>query len=508
VRPVAETDSGRLRGLDEDGVLSFRGVPYAEPPVGPLRFEPPRPVRPGRGERDAARFGPAPPQRPEPLVERLGLLPADLPRDEDCLTLNVWTPSLEGRRPVLVWLPGGSFIGGAAGVPLYDGARLAREGDVVVVTVAYRVGALGFLYLGPERANLGLQDAVCALEWVRRHAASFGGDPERITVFGESAGAGCLCGLLAMPSARGLFRRAIVQSAAPAGVLRPEEAAERAGKLLAKLGLAAGDRERLREVPVEDLLDAQERTLAEGPWAKGMLFLPVIDGRVLPQTPLRAAAAGAFREVELLIGTTRDEMGLFVLTGMADRVTDALLPRILAAQLSGEVADPADAAERLVAGYRRLRAARGERAAAPDLFYALQTDLGLRFPASLLAERHAAFQPGTWMYLFTWPSPLAEGRLGACHALDLPFTFGTLGAPGMAEFAGAGPEAEALSAQLRAAWVAFARSGDPSHPGIGSWPPYAAPRRATLELGARCGVLEAPGEAERGLWADLAWEAL
>jgi para-nitrobenzyl esterase len=480
-------------------VLCFRGIPYAAPPLGPLRFAPPQPAAPWSGVLDATRFGPAAPQRPDALLRRLGLC-ADGPQAEDCLTLNVWTPGLAGRRPVLVWIPGGAFASGTSGVPLYDGARLAREGDAVVVTLNYRVGALGFLYLGPGRANFGLLDQLEALRFVARHAEAFGGDPGCITVFGESAGAGSLCALLAMPAARGLFRRAIVQSAAPAGVLRPEEAAERSARLLGKLGLSAGDLEALRRLPVAALLDAQERTSSEGPFAKGMLFMPVVDGETLPRAPLEAAAAGAARDVELLVGTTREEMRLYVLTGLGERVGDALLPRILAAQLAGEAADPAAAAERLVAGYRRLFAERGLIAAPADLFYALQTDLALRWPSHLLAARHAAHQPRTYAYLFTWPSPAEGGALRACHALDLPFTFGTLAAPGMSELAGAGPEAERLSADLRAAWLAFAARGDPSHAGLGAWPPFEAPRFATMELGARCGVLEAPFAAESALW--------
>jgi para-nitrobenzyl esterase len=403
-------------------------------------------------------------------VRRLGLYPEG-EQSEDCLTLNVWTPSTSGRRPVLVWLHGGAFIGGTAGVPLYDGARLASQGDVVVVTVNYRVGALGFLALGAGRANFGLQDQIAALRFVRREIAAFGGDPANVTVFGESAGAGSVCALLAMPRARGLFRRAIVQSAAPEGMLGLDEAGERTAKLVGKLGLDPSALDALRAVPVEALLDAQEQLNAEGPHAKGMLFMPVVDGELLPRAPLEAARAGTAHDVELLIGTTRDEMRLYVLTGLGDRITEELLPRIVAAQLAGAAADPAAEAAVRIARARAELAARGEPAAAPDVFFAVQTDLSLRGPSEALAAAHARHGRRTFVYRFGWRSPLAGGALGACHTIDLPFVFGTLDAPGMPELAGGGPAAEALSENVRAAWLAFARTGNPSHPGIGEWPP-------------------------------------
>jgi para-nitrobenzyl esterase len=474
---LAAISLGSLRGRRERGVLVFRGVPYAAPPTGALRFAAPAPPAPSTGERPAFEFGAVAPQRPDPLVARLGLWP-DGEQGEDCLTLNVWTPAVSGRRPVLVWLHGGAFIGGTANVPLYDGARLAREGDAVVVTVNYRVGALGFLSLGPGRANFGLLDQAAALRFVRNEIAAFGGDPANVTVFGESAGAGSVCALLAMPGARGLFRRAIVQSAAPEGMLTADEAAERTAKLLGKLGLDAGSLEALRAAPVAAILDAQEQMNAEGPHAKGMLFMPVVDGTVLPRAPLEAVRAGVAHDVELLIGTTVDEMRLYVLTGLGDRITEELLPRIVGAQLPGPDA-PAEAARRIERARREL-AARGAAPSAPDVFFEVQTDLSLRAPSEALAAAHARHGRRTFVYRFAHRSPLAGGALGACHTLDLPFVFGTLDAPGMPELAGTGPEVEALSADVRAAWLAFARTGNPSHPGIGEWPP--AP--AVLELGA------------------------
>jgi len=502
--PRVETRCGVLLGRGEGGVAVFRGIPYAAPPVGDARLRPPAPVSPWRGERSAGEFGPAPPQRPGELDAALGLQPQRVA--EDCLYLNVWTPAADaGRRPVLVWLPGGAFVSGYSGSPLYDGARLASRGDAVVVTVGYRVGALGFLGLGAGESgcNFGLQDQLAALRWVREEIRAFGGDAENVTVFGESAGAGSLLALLAMPHARGLFARAIVQSAAPEGVIDLPEATRRSQRLLAKLGLEPGDATGLRAAPLEKLLDAQQELLGEGPWQTGMLFAPVVDGELLPERPLTAIHAGAARDVELVIGSTRDEMRLYV--GAPFEPSDTgLLTTLVSLQLPGPEETRSQHAARLVELYRATRAGRGERHAPADLLWAILTDLHLRTPAIRVAEAQAMHQPATRMYLFTWDSPAREGALGSCHALDLPFCFGNLDAPGMRDFAGAGEDAQGLAANVMDAWLGFARSGDPGHPGIGAWPVYTVERRASMELGARCGLREAPREEERAAW-DEAW---
>jgi para-nitrobenzyl esterase len=493
-----------LRGRFERGVAVFRGVPYARPPVGALRLRPPQPAASWRGERDATRPGPAPPQRPDPLATALGLQGRGVCA-EDCLYLDVWTPGPDARRrPVLVWLPGGAFVNGDAAAPLYDGWRLAARGDAVVVSVSYRVGALGFLAVGPGEsgANFGLQDQLAALRWVRDEIERFGGDPGNVTVFGESAGAGGLLALLAMPLSCGLLRRAIVQSAAPEGVIDAAEAARRAELLLAKLGLAAGDAEGLGAAPVEKILDAQQELAGEEVWDTGMLFAPVVDGELLRQRPLRALCEGAARDVELLIGSTRDEMRLYVGAPFEPR-EDGLLRALVAAQLPGEVGTRGERAAALVELYRNARRARGEPTSAADLLWAILTDLYLRVPATRLAAGHALHQPETRMYLFTWESPGREGPFGSCHALDLPFTFGNLDAPGMAGFAGTGAGAERLAANVMEAWLLFARRGDPGHAGIGAWPAYEAQRRITMELGPRCGAREAPREAERAAWEEV-----
>jgi para-nitrobenzyl esterase len=502
-RPVAECTlpQGTLRGDASGPALAFRGIPYARPPVGLLRFAPPAPAEPWTGLRDATRFGAAPPQRPDPLVSSLGML-AGCEIGEDCLTLNVFAPALDGAspggRPVLVWLPGGAFVGGTAGIPLYDGARLAARGNVIVVTVSYRVGALGFACLDadgdePAVANLGLQDQIAALRWVRAHVAAFGGDPARVTVFGESAGAGSVLALAGVPAARGLFARAIVQSAAPRGVIPLAQAHAREKLWLEELGLAGAPRSALRAAPVEALLDAQAAVIAQTPPTNGFWYAPVVDGEVLAVPPARAFAEGFASELPLLIGTTRDEMHLYH-AGLPS--SDDGVVAMIAPQLGRPREDAARAARALIDGFRTLRERRGDPATACDVWLAIQTELSLRHDAVRLAEARAA-DARTWMYLFSWRSLARGGVPGACHALDLPFVFGNLDAPGMDGFAGKGPEAQALAEAMMDAWVAFAR-GEPA------WPAYEPSRRATFEFGAERAVREAPLDEDRALIARFA----
>ncbi len=501
---TVEIAQGMLRGVHEEGIQVFRGIPYAGPPVGALRLRAPAAAPVWQGTRDASRFGAAQPQRSDALVEALGLLHGAT-TDEDCLSLNVFTPGSDGAaRPVLVWLHGGAFIGGRACVPLYDGRRLAARGDVVVVTLNYRVGALGMSYLpgigDAQVANQGLLDQVAALRWVRSEIAAFGGDPARVTVFGESAGAGSILALAGMPEAEGLFAGAIVQSAAPRGVISAEEATARSAAVLAKLGASGEGAEALRRAPLAALLEAQYACAAAGPHRTGMFYAPVHDERTLVVPPIDSFTRGFAARVPLLIGTTRDEMRLFA-TGQPD--SDAGVEALVAPQLDWLAPGERLAACRELARvHREARAARGERHAPADVYLSIQTDLSLRYHATRIAETRASAR-NTWMYHFTWESPARGGIHGACHALDLPFTFGNLDAPGMSEFAGAGEAAARLAVQMLDAWCAFARWGDPSHSGIGEWPRYDAARRASMELGARCGVVDAPREPERAALARV-----
>ncbi len=490
----ATTSLGRLRGTADRGVARFLGIPYAAPPVGARRFEPPNEPDAWSGVRDATCFGPAPPQAVDELSLRLGLLGAH-EQSEDCLTLNVFRPASEARepRPVMVWIHGGAFASGSGAGPVYDGARLAAEQGVVVVTLNYRVGALGFLALGAP--NRGLQDQVAALRFVHREIAAFGGDPENVTVFGESAGAGSIVALLAMPSSAGLFHKAIIQSAAPEGMLGKDEAEARAALVAEELGVRPGDVEAHLAVDADALVAAQARCQEPGPRRIGMFFAPVVDGEVLPEAPMQAVAEGRAHRVPLVLSTTAQEMQLYHLSQAFPEIPDALLPRVIGSRLPGPADDALACAERLAARYTDPESGLEGR----DRFFAAETDASLFVPATRLAAHHAVYVPETWMARFCVRSPMAQGRLGACHALDVPFTLGT--EDRVPEFAGTGPAAERVGRSLRAAWGAFARTADPACEDIGRWPRYEATRRATLFLEDPCRVVEAPDEDTRRAWA-------
>ncbi len=491
---LVETTQGKLRGVQRDGHVAFLGVPYAKPPVGELRFLAPQPMAAWSGARDALAFGLSAPQDP------LSVPPfkAVVPESEDCLYLNVYAPALDNaRRPVLFWIHGGGFSHGAGTQPSYNGGPLAVRGDVVVVTINYRLGALGYLYLGGHggagwgaAANAGQLDQIAALRWVRDNIAAFGGDPEQVTIFGESAGAVAVATLLAMPDAQGLFGKAIAQSGTANRLGNASGASAITTRYLQSLGIEDADPQRLRKVSVEALLRAQ------GP--RGPLS-PVIEGRSLPERPLSAVRAGMARHIPLMVGTNRDEYKLYVPAQRPD-IDDNELLRLVREQLPKEAADRAAS---VISVYRESRAARGLPHSHHDIADALTTASRFRIPATRLCEAQAAHQPRTFLYQFDWESPARRGALGACHGLEVPFVFGTVGTTGNDRFTGVGPDADQLSRHMMDAWLAFAKHGEPSHPGIGAWPAYSAGERQTMIFGRRCGAEPAPFEEERAAWDTL-----
>jgi len=497
---VANTRQGQVEGVREGDLHVFKGVPYAAPPVGALRWLPPQPAESWSGVRSAREFGSAAHQNPIPL----DILPAfsiGESMQEDCLYLNVWTPGTDGeRRPVMVWIHGGAFVIGAGSQSIYDGSVLAQRGDVVVVTVNYRLGPLGFLNLRevtggaiPASGNEGLLDQTASLAWVRDNIAAFGGDPDNVTIFGESAGGMSVGAQLALPDARGLFHKAIPQSGACSTANTPERTLRVAERVLGTLGLSGKDADALRAVTPQKLLEVQAALATPGQADEdigGMPFQPCLDGEVLSQLPLTSVRSGSASNVPVLVGTTLEEWKLF---GAAD---PAIFTLEEAGLLERAAAYAGDRAKPLVDAYRSSREARGAAASPTEIALALETDRVFRMPALLLAEAQRSVGANAFNYLFTWPSPSMGGMLGACHALELGFVFGTIDSSGSRDFSGSGPAADALELALQDSWLAFARTGDPSNERVGSWPAY-GDARETMLLGEQVGLENAPYEAER-----------
>lgn len=465
--------SGQLRGARESGVARFLGVPYAAAPVGELRFRAPQPCQPWQGERDATRFGPSAPYRLPPfdaldLEPLVGMSCAD---GDDYLNLNVWTPDEKASGlPVMVFIHGGAWTGGSGSAPAQDGSAFARDG-VVCVTINYRVGIEGFLPIEDAPTNLGLRDMIFALEWVRDNIAAFGGDPATVTVFGESAGAMSIADLMTSPAARGLFRRAIIQSG-HGSMTRSIATNRKVARKVARLLGVPATAEAFRRTTFEQGLDAVARVQMpnagldlRGPNGReptyGLSkFTPVHGDDVLPVQPLEAARTGAGAEVELLIGTNAEEMNLyFVPTGVRDKINAVLTWFLL-----GRVERNAGAI---------LRAYRGPGKRPGQVFTEALTDLVFRWPARAFAAAHKG---RTHMYEFDWRSPAIGGQLGAAHAVDVPFVFETVDkAAGPKGLLGEAPPRE-LAARIHRLWVDFAKDG--SLP----WPEYTADARRVFQL--------------------------
>ncbi len=486
------TKYGTVSGAPADGVTRFLGVPYAASPTGPLRFAAPQPPTAWTGVRECTAFSATPP-KPDYVAPFDTLLPEPNVPGDDWLTLNVWTPDLAGRAPVMVWIHGGAFTNGNSAVRMYDGHAFARDG-VVLVSINYRLGIDGFALLPDAPPNRGLLDQVAALEWVRDNIAAFGGDPDNVTIFGESAGAMSVMTLLGMPRARGLFARVIAQSGAAQVGADPADARLVTGELSEVLGFDATAAS-LAGLPLEKLIAAQATVrdaMAAAPdparWgasvvSTSMSFIPVVDGDVLPVHPLAAIAAGQGAGVALMTGTNTEEFRLFfVPNGLATAVTPESLPFVLGALGIG-----ADTA----AVYQANR----PDGSPGDVLCALVTDNFFRNPMFAAAEaRVAARGPApTHVYEFAWRSQV-QG-LGAAHALEIPFVFDNLSSPDAQLAIGLDARTD-LAAEMHAAWIRFATTGDPG------WQPFDA-SYPVMTFGAEGGpatVVYDPRGDERRSW--------
>jgi para-nitrobenzyl esterase len=489
---VVETQFGKVEGVQKGSVKIWKGIPFAQAPLGSLRFRPPQQHKPWSGVRDASQFGPIAPQVPMQMEAMFGS--AQVISGEDCLYLNIWSPGADNAlRPVMVWIHGGAFVTGSGSTPWYEGSSFAINGDVVVVTINYRLGALGFLHLADLGAdaseftsNCGLLDQVAALEWVRDNIAAFGGDPSNVTVFGESAGAMSIGTLLAMSSSRGLFKRAILQSGAGNAVSKREAATKAASALMTELGLGTNQITVLKDVPVDQLLAAQNKVGSR----RGLLaFQPAVDGITLERMPIEAIADGSAEGVEVLIGTNRNEMKLFTrMTPSTANPDEVLLHKLFGAN-----------------GQQVLDTYRGAlpQELAGDAWTDLTTDRTFRIPAIRLAEKQAKRGEQVWMYRFDWRTPVFGGRLGACHALEIPFVWNNLDRPGVSLFTGDSPSRQVVADYMHTAWIAFARNGNPNTSTLPYWPAYEWERRATMIFDEACKVENDPQSTERRLWDEV-----
>lgn len=481
--PVVRTPYGDVRGRYEgDGIAVFRGIPYAAPPFGPRRFRPPVPPTPWDGVRDAGGFGPTAPQ--PPYSEAFARLLSDpvVPGD-DCLNLNVWTPEpgRGARLPVMVWFHGGALTRGSSAVPVYDGHAFARDG-VVLVSVNYRLGVEGYGLFPDAPPNPGLRDQLAALEWVRASVAAFGGDPDRVTVFGQSAGAISIGALLAAPRAQGLFRRAVLQSGPPEASDR-DKVRRMVRRMAARLKIPA-TAEAFAAVDRELLLRVQgEVGRLSSPVLGGPAFGIVVDGDLVPRDPLEALAEGVAADVDLLLGWTRDEYRLWLVPGGLVERVDRLGPVALAGAMARCHCGP-----EVPRGYRTLHPGAGT----ADLVGQLVTDHLLRVPLHRLADTRTEGSSPAYVYEFAWPS--AKPGLGACHALELGFVFDTRRTPESAKLAGEGAPKD-LADAMHTAWLRFAVEGDPG------WQPWDASHPVRIFGDGDPHTVRGPRDRELALWA-------
>lgn len=532
---TTSTSAGKVRGLLVSKAHAFKGVPYGASTAGARRFLPPVQPQPWTGVLDAFELGHRSPLVDSVLVPEFAPLNLREAMGEDCLNLNVWTPSVakNGKRPVMVWLHGGGYTAGSPGFVCYDGANLARKHDVVVVGITHRLNAFGFTYLadlGGERfadaSNAGLRDIIAGLEWIRDNISNFGGDPGNVTIFGQSGGAGKVSTLLGMPAAKGLFHRAVAQSGSAVTSLPASAATQSAEAFMARLGLTGNQVEELQKLPMERLLAALQPRDGGGEGARGaeggrgsgsgarggpggraggpggraggrggaagaggFAASPVVDGTSLPHDVFNPTATTLSANIPLLIGSTETEVTWNINTDYSAPADDAALRERIARTLrtDGEHADS------VIGIYRKGR----PKASNLDLALIIETDASqFRSGTDTQAERKAALgKAPVYMYRFQWYSPVGGGRLRAMHCLDIPFVFENVEL--CKTVVGDGQAQYALAEKMSSAWVSFARTGDPNTKVLPKWEPFTADTRATMIFNTECRGVNDPYRDER-----------
>jgi para-nitrobenzyl esterase len=493
--PVVETSLGRVRGYLDQRVNAFRGVPYGASTAGANRFLPPRKPQAWTGVRDAFELGLRAPQLQDPRVPEFSVMDRAEPSGEDCLVLNVWTPALRDnrKRAVMVWLHGGGFASGSAGFTCYDGANLARKHDVVVVGVNHRLNVFGYLYLAElggakyaNASNVGMLDIVLSLEWVRDNIEAFGGDPGNVTVFGQSGGGQKVSTLLGMPAARGLFHRAIAQSGSQVRSGARDAANRAAETVLQRLNLRPDQVGELERLPMRQI-----RALLGG---QGLNFGPVVDGRTIPANNFDPVATDLSIDVPLMIGSTETEQ-----TWNQNQLYDPLTDQELRDEVARLIRNDSAAAERVIDVYKKNR----PRATNLDIYLILSSDASnFRTGTDTQAERKAVQgRAPVYKYYFQWYSPVRAGQLRSMHTMDIAFAFDNVGAA--RTLLGSGPEVQALSDQMSAAWVQFAKTGNPNNSKIPAWPAYDARQKATMVWNNEVRVVDNPfGEEKAAIAAN------
>jgi len=509
MNPIAETAQGKVQGSVIEGVCAFKAIPYGAPTSGANRFLPPQPPASWAGVRDATEYrGQSPQVRVGfPRREELGDFGGSFdptPETEDCLTLNVWTTDTAGKRPVMVWFHGGAFSFGSANNARLQGSRLARRGGVVVVTVNQRLNIFGHLDLSAygdqyaQSGNAGALDMVAALEWVRDNIAAFGGDAGNVTIFGESGGGAKVCTLLAMPRAAGLFHKAIVQSGAATRLREPERALRLTEAVLKELGLTRETVGRIHDVSIEQLkavVEPAQKAIGPSQWPLFDRYPlgPSVDGTLIPAHPFDTGSPAISAQIPVIVGDMKDEASLF--TAGDDKVWHRTLTE---AELRARIEPIAgEATDRVMALYADLHPG----ATPAERLVAALTDCNFRLRSLRLAENRVKAGHGpTWMYNFTWETPVFGGRLKAPHALDVPFCFDTID---LTQATDGSPAAFGLAEAMSGAWAAFAHAGVPHHGGIPPWRTYDLENRATLILDAPCTIAGDHGREARELWQEI-----